>query len=75
MDQDAGRRLAQLFRTGGGVRQKSEFEVKIKNRLFFWFRYTNPQHKLAYLAQKVLASPAVAVGIDRNFKNCSNIDV
>ena len=34
MDQDAGRRFAQLFRTGGGVRQKSEFEVKIKNRLF-----------------------------------------
>ena len=34
MDQDAGRRLAQLFRTGGGVRQKSDFEVKIKIRNF-----------------------------------------
>ena len=36
MDQDAKRRLAQLFRTGGGiqkmVRQKLAFEVKHKNR-------------------------------------------
>ena len=35
----------------------------------------NPQHKLAYLAQKVLASPAVAVRIARNFKNGSKIVV